>query len=106
MGLPVLGIDTPAPPRGPVRVAKDEFVVTLLQNGKRQQREFINQPVEFKRLQVWLNKHGAPKVHPHLEVGQVCVYGSDRSLRRRPGSVATHLHLRAGASVTRAMSSA
>src|SRR5258708_912618 len=57
MGLPILGID----------IAKDKYVVSLLHNGKRQQREFVNQPVEFKRLQAWLNKHGAPKVHACME---------------------------------------
>lgn len=57
MGLPILGID----------IAKDKYLVSLLHNEKRQQREFTNQPVEFKRLQVWLNKHGAPKVHACME---------------------------------------
>ena len=52
MGLPILGID----------IAKDKYVVTLLHNTKRQQREFINQPVEFKNLRAWLNKHTCP--HP------------------------------------------
>jgi transposase len=57
MRLPILGID----------IAKDQYVVSLLHNEKRQQREFTNRPVEFKRLQVWLNKHAAPKVHACLE---------------------------------------
>ena len=50
MGLPILGID----------IAKDKYVVSLLHNEKCQQREFTNQPVEFKRLQAWLNKHTCP----------------------------------------------
>jgi transposase len=57
MGLPILGID----------IAKDKYVVTLLHNEKRQQREFTNRPVDFKRLQAWLNKHNVPKVHACLE---------------------------------------
>lgn len=57
MDLPILGID----------IAKATYQVTLLVAGRAYRAEFANRPKDFRRLQAWLSKRQADRVHACLE---------------------------------------